>query len=348
MKVDFLLIGGGLAGLTLAYRLQQAGKVVQILDTPGENQSSQIAAGLYNPVTGRKMVKTWLADTLFEEIEPFYREMEKLSGEKFLHPSLIYRPFLSIEEQNEWMGKSSEEVYLPYIQAIHRHSQSLYLKDPEGGVLVKNSGWLDLPLFMKAMKAYFGSVYTVRKIEEDRLSYEEGRWIFDEIEAEHVVFCTGVQAANSSFFGFLPFAPVKGEILEVNQAFCPEYIVNRGVFRIHLGNGVHRVGATYTKHDLDCGTTAQAARELLDRLDGLVNVPSGHVVSHKFGIRPATRDRKPFLGKHPSVPNVYIFNGFGAKGVSFVPYFSKIMCAYLVKSSPIPAEVDIARYFHYL
>ena len=76
MEIDFLLIGQGLAGSALGYRLKKAGFKIKLLDQPDLNQSTKIAAGLYNPVTGRKMVKTWNADQLFPEIEPFYQELE--------------------------------------------------------------------------------------------------------------------------------------------------------------------------------------------------------------------------------------------------------------------------------
>ena len=71
MKIDFLLIGQGLAGSALGYRLKKAGKKIKLIDLPSENKSSRVAAGLYNPVTGRKMVKTWNADLLSPEIQPF-------------------------------------------------------------------------------------------------------------------------------------------------------------------------------------------------------------------------------------------------------------------------------------
>lgn len=348
MKIDFLLIGGGLAGTALGYRLIQAGKSIRILDQPQKNQSSRIAAGLYNPVTGRKMVKTWLADQLFPEIEPFYKEIEKKTGASFLRPETIYRPFISIEEQNEWMGNSSDEAFIPYIKQLVTESQSYHLHDPYGGVMLEKSGWLDIPTFLDAFKEQFSEYFSIENFTEEKLYFQDEMWHYGEWESPAVVFCNGVFAAQSSFFGFLPFAPVKGEILELKQEFCPQYIVNRGVFRVHLGNGIHRVGSTYTWHDLNIGPTDRARNELLERLQGLINLPVEEVVSHKFGIRPATKDRKPFLGKHPSLSGVYIFNGFGAKGVSLVPYFSKMMEAYLLSSEPIMKEVDIARYFDYI
>ncbi|MBB6324861.1 glycine/D-amino acid oxidase-like deaminating enzyme [Algoriphagus iocasae] len=348
MEIDFLLIGQGIAGSALGFRLKQAGKKIRIIDQPSGNQSSRVAAGLYNPVTGRKMVKTWNADLLFPEIKTFYQELEKITGQSFLVEEAIYRPFLSIEEQNEWMGNSAESGFQLYLENIFKESQSEHLKDPFGGVLLKQSGWLKINSFLDSMQEYFSEELIQDYFNEKELAYDGEFWKYKELKSKAIIYCNGLGAMDSRFFGFLPFAPVKGEILEVRQAFYPDYIVNRGVFRVHLGNGIHRVGSTYTKHDLHLGPTEEAKMEILDKLKDLVKMPVEEIISHKTGIRPATRDRKPFLGKHPEAQSVYIFDGFGAKGVSLVPYFSKIMAAYLLGEDTIPKEVDIARYFNYI
>ncbi|WP_297335135.1 FAD-dependent oxidoreductase [Algoriphagus sp.] len=348
METDFLLIGQGLAGTALGFRLKEAGKSVKIFDRPDLNQSSRVAAGLFNPVTGRKMVKTWNADLLFPEIIPFYRQMERLTSRKFLREQGIYRPFLSIEEQNEWMGNSAETRFSQFLSAIHQQSQSPFLNDPYGGVMLQNSGWLDINPLLDGMQAYFGEDLIRNQLDVSDIQQEGEFWVVKNIKAKSLVFCNGLGAMNSDFFNFLPFAPVKGEILEVKQGFSPDYIVNRGVFRVHLGNDLHRVGSTYTWHDLDQGPTESAKKELTERLSGLIKLPVDAYISQKVGIRPATKDRKPFLGKHPVKQNVYLFDGFGAKGVSLIPYYSKVMTSFLIRNTPLPQEVDIARYFNYI
>ncbi len=348
MKIDFLLIGGGIAGLSLGYRLKKAGKSIRIFDLPLQNQSSSVAAGLFNPITGRKMVKTWKADELFPEIIPFYQELEKVTGKDFLTLQKIYRPFLSIEEQNEWMGHSADPGFTAYLDQIFTKSQAESLFDSFGGVLLKNSGWLQLPKFIDAMQGLMKEEIIFEEFEEQKLNSTIDGWSYENLNFTAIIYCNGLGAMNSEFFKFLPFAPVKGEILEVEQEFAPDYIVNRGVFRVSLGSNIHRVGSTYTKHDLDKGPTNEGKNEILDRLNGLVKEEVIKIKSHKSGIRPATRDRKPFLGKHPQAKSVYIFNGFGAKGVSLVPYFSKLMMSYLLENKPMESEVDIARYFNYI
>ena len=348
MEIDFLIIGQGLAGSALGYRLIQEGKKVILIDQPEENKSSRVAAGLFNPVTGRKMVKTWKGELLFPDIIPFYQELEQVTGKKFLTLQTIYRPFLSIEEQNEWMGHSSDPEIQPFLNKIEVESQHASLKDSFGGVLLQNSGWLDIPTLLDGMATFFGDRLVQEEFQEKELVQEGESWQYKQWRAKALIYCNGLGAMRSRFFSFLPFAPVKGEILELKQDFNPPFIVNRGVFRVPLPNGNFRVGSTYTWHDLEEGPTATAQKELLDKLTEVVRVPVEEVVAHRVGIRPATKDRKPFLGKHPEAPHVYVFNGFGAKGVSLVPHFSAQMRDFLLENKPLAVEVSISRYFNYI
>lgn len=345
MEVDFLLIGQGLAGTALSFRIAEKGLSFMIYDTPTANMSSRVAAGLYNPVTGKKMVRTWLADQLFPEIEPFYEALEDFLEKKFLIKKPIYRPFLNIEEQNEWMGHSGDPFLQPYFEKIFTEEVYKEVVNPFGGILLKNSGYLDIPVLLDAyaQRMIDGGYLRQEHFDEEALTLEEDGVRYKDIKAKGIVYCNGLGALRSKYFAHLPFAPVKGEIMEVQQEFHPEEIINRGVFRISLPNGLHRVGSTYSWHDLDVGPTERGKNEILEKLDKLIKIKERQVSRHVHGIRPATKDRKPFLGKHPSFKNVYIFNGFGAKGVSLVPYFSKIMIALLLEGKEPKIEANINR-----
>lgn len=345
MEVDFLLIGQGLAGTALSFRMAEKGLSFMVYDTPTANMSSRVAAGLYNPVTGKKMVRTWLADQLFPEIEPFYGSLEDFLEKKFLVKKPIYRPFLSIEEQNEWMGHSGDPFLQPYFEKIFTEDVYKEVVNPFGGILLKNSGYLDIPVLLDAYAQRMIDSGFLRQehFDEEALIVDEDGVRYKDIKAKGIVYCNGLGSLKSKYFAHLPFAPVKGEILDVQQDFHPEEIINRGVFRISLPNGLHRVGSTYSWHDLDLGPTDRGKNEILEKLDKLIKIRERHVSRHVHGIRPATKDRRPFLGKHPSFKNVYIFNGFGAKGVSLVPYFSKIMIELLLEGKEPEIEANIRR-----
>ncbi len=271
MEVDFLLIGQGLAGTVLSHRLLKAGKSVCLLDEPAKNKSSRVAAGLYNPITGRKMVKTWLADQLFPEILPLYRELENLLGTTTIYPRPIYRPFVNIEEQNEWMGKSGDEGFLDYIETVKMSSQYDEVNDPYGGILLKNCGYVDLATLLDRYADWLNEkgLLVQSAFNEEKLIRNEHGFSFGDIKAKNLVYCNGLGAMKSRFFDWLPFAPVKGEILEISQDFKPYEIINRGVFRITMPNDLIRVGSTYSKHDLEKGPSDQGKRTILDKLEKL-------------------------------------------------------------------------------
>jgi glycine oxidase len=345
MEVDFLLIGQGLAGTALSYRMWENNLSFMVLDTPERNNSSRIAAGLYNPVTGKKMVRTWLADQLFPEIEPFYGKLEDFLQKKFLVKKNIYRPFLSIEEQNEWMGHSGDPLLQPYFEKIYSSPLFEDVHNPFGGIMLKNSGYLDINTLLDAYSEFLlkNKSLLQEEFEENKLEILPRGVRYKGILAKGIIYCNGLGAKESRFFTNMPFAPVKGEILDLRQDFYPEAIINRGVFRISLPNGLQRVGSTYSWHDLEEGPTERGKNELLEKLEKLIVNKKAEIQMHRSGIRPATKDRRPLLGKHPEHESVYIFNGFGAKGVSLVPYFSKMMMELLLQGKEPQKEVNIRR-----
>ncbi|MFC4873397.1 NAD(P)/FAD-dependent oxidoreductase [Negadavirga shengliensis] len=350
MEVDFLLIGQGLAGSVLSYRLLEAGLKVHLIDRDEDNTSSKVAAGLYNPVTGRKMVKTWQVDTLFSELEPFYKKIEKVIGEKILHPVAIYRPFLSVEEQNEWMAKSADPQYAPFVREIATRSRYRGLNDPYGGVALARSGYLDIPVFLSKYAGWLEKQGAITRGEfvEDDLKITGRTMAYHGIKAKGIVYTNGLGASESRYFKWLPFAPVKGEVLTIAQDFEAREIINRGVFRIDLGKGVAKVGSNYEKGELTVVPTEKARKEILGKLNELFNIPVKRILGQKAGIRPATIDRRPFLGKHPEYKNVYVFSGLGTKGVSLAPYFSEEMINLLILNKEPQKEVNINRFFKYI
>ena len=343
---DFLIVGQGIAGSLLAYELLKLGMEIDIVDEPNHNSSSLVAAGLYNPVTGRKMVKTWNCDNLFEGLETYYRDLGSALGIQCLKDIGIYRPFLSISEQNDWQGKIQDPAYQRIVKQLSsKSSADEVVNDPYGGLLLQKSGYLNLKHLLSAMSDYFrnkgilkSELLNTQELVGDQVTFS------DEVY-RGVVFCDGSRATKNPWFDWLPWRPVKGEILDVQiENYHRENILNRGVFLIPLEDGSFRLGATYDNHNINLSPTNTAVKNLSDKLN-LIFSKKFSIIQHKVGIRPATKDRKPIIGAHPKEPRVSVFNGFGAKGVSLVPYYSQQFAQYLVDKKPLDDEVNISRFF---
>ncbi len=343
-RFDYIIVGQGLAGSAVAVQLMKRDKMILVIDQPGKNTSSHIAAGLFNPVTGRKMVKTWLADTLFPYLHSYYREVEERTDSSFFHPMPLYRPFISIEEQNEWMGKSADAAYEPYIDTIHTGPAYPHVNDPFGGLLLKQCGYLDTTTYIRAVESWITRSQTMLRetLDPAKLTITKNSVAYGQYEARHIIFCHGVQA--NPYFSWLPIRPLKGETIRIRTERTDAIILNRGVYVVPAGKpGEWRVGATYKFEDQGPEPTAEARQELEEKVQALMSSPY-EVISQESGFRPTVPDHRPLLGSHPESKPVITFNGLGTKGVSLAPYFSEILVHSLENNIPVNKLVDIERY----
>ena len=63
MQVDTLIIGQGLCGSFLSWNLLKAGQRVMVVDRANPYTATKVASGVINPVTGRRIVRTWEIET---------------------------------------------------------------------------------------------------------------------------------------------------------------------------------------------------------------------------------------------------------------------------------------------
>lgn len=346
-STNYFIAGLGLAGAIMAIRLHQAGKSFLVWDDDSENAASKAAAGLFNPITGRNMVKTWQADLLFPELMSFYKNAEALLERKFFYPKSIYRPFNSVMEQNEWMGRSSDEQYMPYIKQVLTQPMGLpHFKDHHGGLLLNMSGFVAVRDFLNGVRDWLEDHGQLQKgrLEPEKLRMVENGVIFEGRKADHVIFCEGLGALRNPFFQGLPFRPVKGEGFDVYCEAKMDLIYNRGIFVIPISKNKFKIGATYDNQNLEPGNTKKGEKELLEKLYQIWSEPVT-IKSGWYGVRPATKDRRPMLGSSEQSERVWMLNGFGAKGVSLAPYYSKHLLGVIEHQKELDSAVNYKRFF---
>jgi glycine/D-amino acid oxidase-like deaminating enzyme len=347
-ETDYIIVGQGIAGTVLSYTLLQQGKRVVVIDKGTLSSSSKVAAGIFNPITGKRLAKTWQADLLFPFLQQFYRQMENVLGIQILYLKNIYHPFISIEEQNSWIAKSSSPQLAGYIHTQINHAvYAAGIHNPFGGIEITQAGYVDVVAMLEAYKVYLQQqdIYI-----EDTFAYQDIRigknnvhW--NGIQARKILFCEGTYTDNNPYFNWLPYNFVKGELLVVRiKGLQMKQIVNRGIFILPLGEDVYKVGATYQWDDLHPQTTQQARGELTEKLTQLIELPF-EIVDHQAGIRPASLDRRPYIGLHPEIEALGIFNGLGTKGISIAPFYARHFYEHLEKGKELEKEAHINRYF---
>ena len=342
--VDYIIVGHGLAGSVLAWTLLQRGKSVIVYDQPEKNRASRIAAGICNPVTGKVMTKTYLAEELFPFLNKFYPKAEEILGRRFFYPLPIYRPFLSQDEADQWTRKL-ESGELSQFAGVRKEPSGTTLNDPYGGLVIKQSGCLNVGEWTSAVRDVLNEKRIYREEDLIESELEIGEIInYREHVAKKIIFCQGTAATQSSFFNWLPLKPLKGETITVRMNFDPTRIISRGVYLVpSQRQNEFIVGSTYERMPFEDGLSEAGKDQIITRLEALVKEPF-QLVHQDWGIRPTVSDRRPLLGGHPDHRNVIIFNGLGTKGVSLAPYFAGCLADWMEGLRELPPEVNIYRF----
>jgi len=103
------------------------------------------------------------------------------------------------------------------------------------------------------------------------------------------------------------------------------------------------VGATYRWDEFSQEPTESSQDELIAKLASM-GISDYTLLETYVGVRPATQDRRPFVGFLSE--HYGIFNGFGSKGVSLTPYFARAFLQELKGEKELDVEVSIRRYAH--
>ncbi len=335
-----------MAGTLLAHELIRKGKSVQIFDNNHYSSSSQVAAGIINPITGRRFVKGWMVDELLPTAEEVYTRLEKLLKANFYHPKNVIRMLFSIKDENLWLEKTGDPLYEKY--ATEAQDYGTYegkITKGESIGEVRHSAQVDMPLLLAKSKEYFFNheMMNVELFDYGQVTFNNHKVSYKHFEAEKIIFCEGHQGRLNPWFGNLPFEVAKGEVLLVKIPGANfDKILKHKLFVVPLLDDIYWIGSTYDWNAVDDLPSEKEKKFLTGRLEKILTVPY-EFVDHLAAIRPATFDRRPLLGLHSENPCLGILNGMGTKGASLTPYFARQLVEFLLEGKTINAEADIKR-----
>lgn len=359
-KTNFCILGGGIAGLSLADALldHDIESIVVEKNEVGSGASGT-PGGLVNPATGRRAKKTWKAEECFDSIYSNLKKIQAFSDYSFYHQNGLLRPALfkkmarKMREQYEettwpdgWCEWKSEDE----IQEIHPKINCVV-----GGLWLPIGITVDVGAYMEAYSQYLEhSGIDIYCGEKPYPISKENYWQLElkeiTIHADHLVFATGHTIATSPFWDWLPVNLIKGQVAVFKKESGPlsfsHSISSLGYIARLDEKDTFIQGSTYEHDFTDLQTSDEGEAYLRKRLKRTLPQleKESTTLDQWAGVRTSTPNYKPILGLHPACNNLHVFAGLGSKGLLFGKFLASHYADHLITGKPLYPEIDINRY----
>jgi glycine/D-amino acid oxidase-like deaminating enzyme len=353
-ETDVLIVGQGLAGTWLSWWLEKTGLSYVLIDDPFTASASRFAAGLINPVTGRRLVKSWM----IEELMPFaweaYRQMGSFLQTDLISETTVIDFFPTVQMLEAFRKRCSEDTTYLHLAGKTPGDAGISHEQEYGDRFRFDLGWGSIhPCYLvqteKLLSAWRNRLKEKNLLREEwfdpaSLRLSEKFAGYADIRSRYIIFCDGKYASSNRFFEKLPFALNKGEGLLVEVHDIPgRTIFKKGMSLVPWKEDIFWVGSSYQWQFADERPSAAFRSSAENWLRSFLKVPF-KVIEHFAALRPATLERRPFVGFHPEHPGVGIFNGLGTKGCSLAPWFAAQLVERLRTGKPIDPLADINRF----
>ena len=345
MKVDYLIVGLGLAGLAFVEELIKANKSFIVFEDDSQT-SSLVAGGVYNPVILKRFSPVWNAKEQLAIALPFYENLEKKFNQTFDRKFVIKKAFKSTEDQNNWFSAFDKPTVAPFLDDTLDKNTYAGVKGSHYFGNVKEGGRIDTHKLVEAYRQYLKNNQKIRfeKFYHNDILFEGNLVTYNNLKASKIVFCEGFGVKQNPYFNHLPLEEVKGEIITIHAPKLEiDFLLKSTLFVLPLGNNRYKVGATFNHKDKTSKPSIEGKEELIEKLKKVITVPYT-IVSQSAGIRPAVKDRKPLVGTHVSHKQLSVLNGLGTRGVMIAPTVAKNLFQYIEFGTELDPEIDIKRF----
>ena len=351
--LDYIVVGLGIGGLTFCEQLIKNKKTFVVFDTK-KYTSTLVSAGVINPVVLKRFTPVWNAkEHIYSSIKFYNTLSEKFEVPLFTEVPML-RIFKSIEEQNNWMVASDKNELSEFLHPKIVKNDNQNINAPFGFGKVKSTGRINPIQLIQLYKSHLLKLgqYRNEKFEYENLIEKNNKVQYKDVVADKIVFSEGYSAKDNPFF---PqnikegkeqlIIKNKGEYIIIKAPDLKlEAMLKTSLFIIPLEDDLYKVGATYDREDDSIETTKNAKTEMVLKLTKIINCPF-EVIDQVAGIRPTTRDRRPFLGTLNNSKQMVFFNGLGTRGITSAPSLALQLYDFIENGKELPKEININRHY---
>jgi glycine oxidase len=351
---DVVVIGGGLIGTSIGWRLQQAGVDVVVIVGERSAAASRVAAGMLAPATEATFTEQRLLQLNLASLTrypDFVAELELASG---MPAGLRRTPSLSVAYDADDAARL--ETFADFLaRAGHpgerltsrecRRREPLLAPTIRSGLLIESDWSCDNRLLWQAL-IEAGHRIGVREVPGfvHRVTSSNGRVTGVEladgqnIGAVRVVVANGAWSRQISGLPDLPVRPVKGQIVRLDPGRLPApsltiraYSRGSEIYLVPREGGREVVlGATVEELGFDQRVTAGAVYELLRDGRTVMPMTAEYTLAEiSVGWRPGTPDNAPILGLC-DLDGLVLATGHYRNGVLLTPLTADVISRLII------------------
>lgn len=337
--MQFQIVGGGIAGASIAYHLVKDGHDVTVYDRSDKGQATQVSAGIISPWVSQRRNKLWyqLVRTGAAYYPTFIKELEDLTGSRtgyqrtgavlfFRDEEVLpkaYKRILSKQQDAPEMGELSyltPERQREFFPQLTTEFPSLFLT---GAGMVNGAQLLD------ALKKAIVQL--------------DGKWISSNAEPEPgqgiTIYAGG--AWGNEYQKKVPISHQRAQLLHFTLDSDKVYPVVMGLkthYIVSFGNGRFAIGTTHEDTEsFDSSPTEEAKAELVDLAKMYFPGQELKELEMAVGLRPYTPNFLPVI-EYVNEQTIVV-NGLGSSGLTAAPILGKELSAnYSNKPVRLPLE----------
>ena len=322
---DVLVLGGGIAGLTVALEAARRDLSVIVVDTPRPGAASRAAAGMLAPSV--EELPPEMRGAAFAARDHYPSFLDALRERTGIGVPLDREGILQLVPESDSDGlRGAAPADTEWLDAAAVADREPAFRGHHGALLHPFDGAVDNLVLMDALERAIALTPAIRRVAADVLSIDadqpsaltptRGRFF-----ATRLVLSTGAWAGSlPGLPRRIPIRPVRGQLLRLAQSPIRHVTYDAGGYLVPRADTV-LVGATSEEAGFENETSLAGLAVLRGIASRAIPaLANAIVVDHWAGLRPMSLDTNPILGADPESPALVYACGYSRNGILFAPW----------------------------
>lgn len=338
---DLIIVGAGLAGAMVAWNLQSHYNILILERDNDEAKGSRISAGLINPLMAQKGRKVFEAEN---SLKAFHELLARASvPEEIARMDGLLRPAKN-EQQATWFKTSAQASPQlgKWLSEPEIKKQFPAVNAPFGGLWVFSGGTVKICALVNWLVQRANITYQIATV-RDIIESEDFVTVIDEkgqkYTASKCISCMGYGFKTLSLFKSLNLHAIKGQVEVIEAPPAIQTPSLSGGMYVSTFQNKWVAGSSFVHHFETLNSSPTEKEAIIGGIKEMLALPVHDLqTKSEVGIRitiPSTR--LPMVGPISKLGNIWVFTGFGAKGLLLAPYLAQNLKDWLENSDLIPS-----------